>query len=159
MLRRVVDQHQMRLVVAGGEPCQRFGQTAEIEFAVDVGIDHGKDVIFDERQRGGDAARGLQRAGFARILDRHAERRAVAQRRLDLLAEMGVVDDDAAEARRVQALDMPDDERLAAHHQQGLGRVVGERAHALAAAGGEDHGDERSGGYSNEDSYEPQRSK
>jgi hypothetical protein len=35
---------------------------------------------------------------------------------------------------------MPHDQRLAAHLQQGFGRVVGERAHAFAAAGGEDHG-------------------
>ena len=53
---------------------------------------------------------------------------------------MGVVDDDMGKARRAQAFDVPDDERLAADLQQGFGRVVGERTHALAASGGKDHG-------------------
>ncbi|CFN66696.1 Uncharacterised protein [Bordetella pertussis] len=58
----------------------------------------------------------------------------------DALAQPGVVDDDVAQAGGHQAFDMPDDQRLAAHGQQGLGRGVGQRAHAFAAAGGQDHG-------------------
>jgi hypothetical protein len=37
-----------------------------------------------------------------------------------------------------QRLELPLDQRLAAHAQQWLGAGVGERAHALAAPGGED---------------------
>jgi hypothetical protein len=65
---------------------------------------------------------------------------AVAQEVLDLLAQVGVVDDQVGKARRPEALDLPDDEGLAAGFQQGFGRVVGEGAHALAQAGGQDHG-------------------
>jgi hypothetical protein len=142
MMRGIIDQHQMRLVVPSSEPRHRLGKAAEIVFTVNVTVHHGKDLIFDQRQRGGDAARRFQRADFARIIDRHAEGGAVPQYRLDLLAEMGVVDDDVAVAGRTQALDMPHDERLAADHQQGLRRMVGQRTHALAAASGEDHGGE-----------------
>ncbi len=77
--------------------------------------------------------------GFGRPGDAHAEGRAVAQRFFEPVAEVGVVDDELGEAGGAQAFDVPHDQRLAAHRQQRLGRVVGERAHALAAAGGEDH--------------------
>src|SRR3569623_1142030 len=113
MMRRIVDQHQVGLVVAGNESRQRFGKPAEIKFAVNVAIDHGEYLALDQGKRGGDSARGFQRTDFARILDRHAERGAVPQRILDLLAEMGMVDDDMVEPSRTQALDMPAEQRLA----------------------------------------------
>jgi hypothetical protein len=86
-----------------------------------------------------DAAGGFQRAGLGRPGDAHAEGCAVTERLFQPVAEVGVVDDELAEAGGAQALDVPHDEGLAAHRQQRLGGVVGERAHALAAAGGEDH--------------------
>jgi hypothetical protein len=63
-------------------------------------------------------------------------KRAVAERVLDHLPEVGVVDDELDDACRGQAFDVPHDQRLAARHQQRLGAGVGERAHAFAAAGG-----------------------
>jgi hypothetical protein len=53
---------------------------------------------------------------------------------------MGVVNDDIAKAADRQAFQMPDDERLATGAEQRLGRCIGERPHALAAAGGENEG-------------------
>ena len=49
------------------------------------------------------------------------------------------VDHDVDEARGAQRLDLPDDQRLVPHRQQGLGAGVGQRPHALAAAGRQDH--------------------
>ena len=81
----------------------------------------------------------FQRRAFVRITDMCAKLAAVAQSLLDLRTKVGVVDDEFGDACAYQPLDMPHDERLAACLQQGLGRVVGERAHAFAAAGGQNH--------------------
>ena len=62
---------------------------------------------------------------------------AVAQRGFDFVAQPGMVDDDVGKAGGGQPAQVPHDERLPAHRQQGLGQAVGQRAHALAAAGGE----------------------
>ena len=67
----------------------------------------------------------------------HAEARAVAERRRDLRAAPGEVDDDVAEAAPRQRLQVMLDQRPAADLSNGLG--VGQRPHALAAPGGEDH--------------------
>ena len=69
-----------------------------------------------------------------------AVRCAVAHRAFDFVAEPGVIDDDVADAGRGQARQMPDDQRLAADRQHGLGQAVGQRAHAFAAARGKNHG-------------------
>ncbi|MPN56169.1 hypothetical protein SDC9_203855 [bioreactor metagenome] len=53
---------------------------------------------------------------------------------------MGVIDHQLGDARVTKVLDVPDDQRLAADLEQGFRAVVGQRAHALAAPGGEDHG-------------------
>lgn len=55
------------------------------------------------------------------------------------MAEVGVVDHELGEACGAQAFDVPHDQRLAAYRKQGLGRVIGERAHALATPGCQDH--------------------
>ena len=73
-------------------------------------------------------------------MNTHAKLAAIAQRRLELIAQMRVINDDLAKSGLRQALQMPRDERLATHHQQGLGGVVGQRPHALAAPGGQNHG-------------------
>jgi hypothetical protein len=74
------------------------------------------------------------------MTDGRAEARSVAERRLDLRAEMRMVHDDRGDAAGDEALDLPDEERLAAHGEQRLGHRVGQGAHALAAPGGEDKG-------------------
>jgi hypothetical protein len=58
----------------------------------------------------------------------------------NLLTQPGGVDHQFGKPAPRQRLGMPADQRLAAHLQQGLGHGVGQRAHALAAAGGHDHG-------------------
>jgi hypothetical protein len=73
-------------------------------------------------------------------VQRHAERSAVAERRDESLREMGGVDDDVAASGPGQRFDLPDDKRFAACLEQRLGRRIGQRAHPLAAARGEDHG-------------------
>jgi len=55
----------------------------------------------------------------------------------------GGVDDDVPDAGAGERLDVPLDQRFAAHLQQRFGRVVGQRPHALAAPGREDHGSHR----------------
>lgn len=64
---------------------------------------------------------------------------AVSQRRFDLRAEMGVVDDNLSETGSGQSFKVPDNQRFAAGRQQGFGRMVGEWAHAFAAPGSENH--------------------
>jgi hypothetical protein len=92
-----------------------------------------------QRQRGGDAARGLQRLGFARPGEAHAEGGTVAERRHQLVGEVGGVDRDVAVPGAGEGLDLVDDQRLAAERQQRLRAGVGERPHPLAASGGENH--------------------
>jgi hypothetical protein len=100
-----------------------------------------KGCVAEQRQGAGDAAGSFQRAGrFRRIPDVQPPLRSVAQRLLDDRTEVGVVDDDFPEPCRRQSFQMPDDQRLAAGRQQRLGRVVGQRPHAFAAAGGKDEG-------------------
>ena len=58
---------------------------------------------------------------------------------IDLVSEVGVVDDHVTQPGRRQPFQVPGDQPLAADRKQGFGRVVCERAHALAATGGENH--------------------
>ena len=58
----------------------------------------------------------------------------------NLLTQPGGVDPDAVDAAALASDQMPLDQRLAMYLQQWFGRGVGERAHAFAASGGEDHG-------------------
>jgi hypothetical protein len=68
-----------------------------------------------------------------------AESVAIAERRFDLFAEMGMIDHHLAPAGGGQPFEVPGDQRLAAGAQQRLRRVVGERSQPFTAAGGEDH--------------------
>jgi hypothetical protein len=124
-------------------PEERVGgarQRRDIRIAPGVAIDHHERCVAEQRQRMGDAAGGFQRAlRFGRPPDRDAERRAITQRLHQLVAQMRMVDDDVRDARGDQTLDVPHDERLAARFEQRFGQIVGERPHAFAAAGGEDH--------------------
>ena len=81
-------------------------------------------------------------AAFHRVAQAQAEARTVAEPRRELRFEPGGVDHDIAHAGASEGLEMPFDQRLAAHLEQRLGRRVGQRTHALAATGRED---ERSG--------------
>src|SRR6185295_10760585 len=98
--------------------------------------------VAEKRQRLRDAARGLERAAvvapFARIRDRDAEARTVAERLDDLLFEPVGVDDDLADAGARERLEVPFDQALAVDDEERLRARVGERPHALAAPGGED---------------------
>ncbi len=137
----------VRGIVHQKQPCAALRHEAggvvrvgRVPVAPDVAVDDKERVVAQKGERLGDAARGLQRGGFGRIADAHAVRGAVAQRAFDFVAEPGVIDDDVADAGRGQARQMPDDQRLAADRQHGLGQAVGQRAHAFAAARGKNHG-------------------
>src|SRR5690606_39682041 len=77
---------------------------------------------------------------LCRIMQPGAKGRAVAEGGFDLCTQPCMVDDDVFQAGCHQLLYMPDDERLAAHGKQRLGRMVGQGAHAFAASRGENHG-------------------
>ena len=118
-----------------------FDGGAAVEIGEDVAVDHQEGFAAQERQGGGDAACGFQPAGcFGRISDRHAVTAAVAEALFDFFAKPGVVDNDFPDACGGQAAQMPADERLAAAGEHGFGQGVGERAHPLAASGGQYHG-------------------
>ena len=137
MMRRIRHQHQVCKIVGA----QHLGRLRRIPIAPDVAVDHQEGLVVPEQgQRVGDAAGGFQCAlRFGRIGDRQAPARAVTQRRFDLQTEMRVVDHHLAQAGPRQALQMPDDQRFAAHRQEGLGREIGQRPHALAAPGSQNH--------------------
>ena len=75
-----------------------------------------------------------------RVTDLDAVLGAIAQYLLDLLAQMRMVDDQLNQPSPLEALDLMLDQRLAAGPQQRLGGVIGQRAHAVSASRGEDHG-------------------
>jgi hypothetical protein len=135
MVRRIVHQHEVSEVVAAQDRAQR----GKREVGMQVGVDRGEGSGTEQRQRLRDAARGLERRRFRRIADSHPEARTVAQRRLDLVAEMRVVDHQVAETRDRETLDQTRDERLSTRLEQRLRRGVGQRAHPLAAPGGQKH--------------------
>ncbi len=124
--------------------CEGFGrrvQTRVIEWGVDVGADHEEGRGAEQGQGGGDAAAGLiSLRGLGRVAQAHAPGAAVAQRSGNLRPQPAGVDDEVAPAARGQAFDLPDDQRLAPHGQQGLRASVGEGPHALPASGGKNHG-------------------
>ena len=86
------------------------------------------------------AAAGLERhRALLAPADRTPNSRAVAERGAQLRAQPGEIDDHFAYAGARQRGEVPGDERAAADLHQRLGQRVGERPHALAAAGGEQH--------------------
>ena len=115
-----------------------------VVFGVDIRADDERNTLAEQRQRRRNAPRNFQRLGFAGVMQRSAETRAVAESGLDLLPEMGDVDDDVVEAGRDEALDLPRDQRLATGLEQRLGARVGQWPHAFAAARGKDHRASRS---------------
>ncbi len=139
MLHRIVHQHEMGEIFAALHACAEGLQRAQVEVREHVGIDHRERLFAQPLQGIRDAARGLERLGFRGETDANAEALAVAERRFDLSAQPRVVDHDVAHAAAGQRLDVAHDQRLASHGQQRFGNMVGQRAHALAAAGSQDH--------------------
>jgi hypothetical protein len=65
---------------------------------------------------------------------------------LDLIGEVMNVDDGGVDAGRGQAIEHVVEQRLAADSDERLGRAIGERPHANAVAGRQDHGAARNRG-------------
>ncbi len=139
MVRRIVDQQQVGEDIRG----QRRGSASQspgIEIAPDVAVYHRKWRFAEQRQRVGNAPRGLQCARrLGRPGNARAKRFAIAEARFEQLAEMGMIDHQIAPPRRDQPLDVPDDQRLAGDFEQWFRTGVGERQHAFAAAGRQNH--------------------
>src|SRR5690606_26028418 len=107
----------------------------------DVAVDGDEGIVAQRTERVPHAAAGLQRhLALVRVADRQAPVAAVAQRLGELVGEPGGVHHHLGHPGRGEAFQVPRDQRLAGHLQQRLGGGVGERAHALAQAGGEDQG-------------------
>ena len=131
---------------AGGKALQ--GLVAEHEIGCKYVAGHHPEHRVQARQGPHDAAGGLQRTAkvlaFMRITDVHLGQawpvKQIAEMCRDLLAQPGGVDQLLHKAAPGQGLHGPLHERLAAHAQQGLGGLVGQRAHARAATGGQHHG-------------------
>src|SRR5450755_3855244 len=87
------------------------------------------------------AAAGLQSLrAFIRIADAHAVAAAVPQCRAQTLTQPGKIDDDVAQARPRERLQVIRNQRPAGDRQERLRHAVGERAHALTATGCQDEG-------------------
>jgi hypothetical protein len=135
-MRRIGHQDEMREALAE----RHGGERREIDLAVDVGIDEQERRLAQQGECAGNAACRLERLRFVRIAERRAEASAVAQPLDDRLGEMRYVEHDLLEAGRDEALEMPDDERLAADFDERLRDAVGKRPQPLAAACREQHG-------------------
>ena len=125
----------------------RTDQRVVREVGEDVAVDHDERRVAQQRQRVRDAAGGLERLGLRRVVQPQAEPVAIAQRRFDEGPEVRVIHDDVAHAGRGELVEMPRDERTSARGQQRLRQRIGQRAHALAATGREDHRDHRQNVY------------
>ena len=134
MMVRIIRQHQMHRV---GTVCHQPGQ---VEVGPDIAIHQHKGVIPQQGQRPANAAGGFQRGAFMGIDDGDAEAPAIAQGGGQPVAQPAGVDHQGVDAGVAQFFDVVLDQRLAAGLQQRLGSVVGEGPHALAVAGGQDHG-------------------
>ncbi|MNQ86553.1 hypothetical protein D3C85_1017510 [compost metagenome] len=133
MMSRVVRQHQVR------QADNRLMQHTEVVIGPDVAIDHDKGVITQQRQCTENPAAGFQRLALRRVLDADAIARTVAQIILDLLTEPGMVDHDLGKPGGRQRSQVILDQRHSAGANQRLWRGQGQRAHALAFAGRQNH--------------------
>ena len=85
MVRRVVDQHQMRQVAVGKM------QPRVVEVAPDIAVEQQERLLAEQRQGAEDSATGFQRFTLRGIGDPPAQARTVAEIGLDLLAKPGMV--------------------------------------------------------------------
>src|SRR5437660_3414681 len=115
MMRRVGNQHEVRV-------CALFQrERGEVDVGPDVRIHHEEWPGAEPRHGREDPAAGLERhRPFVAVVDRHAVGAAVAERRGYLIAEPREIDDHFADAGARKREQMPDDQRLAAHADQGL---------------------------------------
>ncbi len=133
MVRRVVDQHQMRQVAVGKM------QPRVVEVAPDIAVEQQERLLAEQRQGAEDSATGFQRFTLRGIGDPPAQARTVAEIGLDLLAKPGMVDHPVVDSGLAQRQQLTLDQWHAGGLDQRLGRVQGGRPHALATPGGEDH--------------------
>src|SRR5947209_18642300 len=110
-MRRIWDQYQMCEILSQVDP----NETGKVEVAEEVAVDDEEGLVAEQGQGLSNSARGFERFGFARVADCDAKAASVAQRRLDHVAEMRVIDHDLANARARERLDRPGDQRFAAH--------------------------------------------
>ena len=126
-----------------GEALRRtvFTETAQVGVAPNVGIDDEKRRVAQKRHRLDDAAGGFQPfLRFVRIVDAQAVAAAVAECIGNHRAAIAEVDNDVNEPGAGETAQLPADEAVIADPQQRFGTVGGQRAHAFAASGGENHG-------------------
>ncbi|MNQ32780.1 hypothetical protein D3C85_461950 [compost metagenome] len=114
-------------------------QSAIIRINPGIAVDHQKGLAAEQWQCLHDAARSLEGTLLRRPQDLDPELAAIAEGLHQLVAKPGVVDDKLGHPGRLELLDVVDDEGLAPHRQQRLGQQVGERAHPLPTARGQDH--------------------
>ncbi len=96
-------------------------------------------------QRLDHAAAGVEQARTL-VGNDDAGRPPAGEMALDLIGEMMDVDDGGLDAARGQAIEHVVEQRLAAHRDERLGRAIGERTHANAVPGRQNHGGARDGG-------------
>ena len=124
----------------------QFDHAAEIDIADDVDVVKeeglaGRSGIAQEEMRGFfEAAAGIEQDLLVGDLDAHAEIIVRSQAVDDLPGEMMRVDDDIANAERVQAGKGDLEQGTAANFDQCLGTRVRERTQARAEAGRQNHG-------------------
>ena len=96
----------------------------------------------DERIRPQQGQRVLHAAaGFQQIrLRRQGHVGHIFEMRGDLIAQIVAVDDEIGDPPRAQPVEGPIDQRAAQHRDQRFRRRIGQRAHAVAHPGRQDHG-------------------
>ena len=134
--RRIVDEHQVGVGLAGGQPRRGRRQRGVIEIGHDVAADDDERIRAQQRQRTHDAAERLERSlgtvALARVRQRDAEVLAVAERAFECVGQVRHVDDHFTHPGARQPLDLPLDQAPSTSLQQRLRRVVRQRAHPLA---------------------------
>ena len=96
-------------------------------------------LVAEQRQRLDDAAAGAEHL-VALIGDDDPRLRARRRYGDDLVGQIMHIDDGFADAGVGELVEHMIEQRLAGHAHQRLRHVVGQRAHAQAETGGEDHG-------------------
>jgi hypothetical protein len=93
----------------------------------------------NQRQRASQGAAGAKRTGaIVRITDAQAPARSVADRRLDLCAQMTDAQDDVADATAAEQLELMDEKGSARHVHERFRDVTCERAKPCCRAAGQD---------------------
>ena len=115
----------------------RFGRTPSIHMR--VGIDMEERRVAEQRQRLDDAAAGAEHF-IALIRDDDAGPCALRGVIDDLVGQIVHVDDGLADAGIAELVEHMIEQRAAGDAHQRLRHLVGQRPHAQAETGGEDHG-------------------